>query len=602
MCCSRTSPARRRRFSPARSPAASRASVSSRIQCTPDLQPTDVTGLTVYDQREREFVFRAGAGVRQRPARRRDQPRHAEDPVGAARGDGRGPGDGRRGHRMTSRRRSCCSRPRTRSSRREPSRCPEAQLDRFFLRTALGYPDLEEELSIVEGQLAGHPLDALKPVIAKADVSALQEAIEGIYVDELLRRWIIELVRATRSLDFVALGASVRGSLALERAARALALIDGRDHAEPGRRRAAVRAGRAAPARADARVPRRRRADGRRDRRRVWEAALAARAAARAAVGRLARGRTARRQLEPAPARLPADPAQAARAARRSASGRARRRGRGSDVAGTRPYVPGDPVSTIDWFASARLSSARGEDAFVVRQLVRGGGSARDRRQRHATRRCALVRHDLPWLSKPAAALAATDAIVRSAIAARAELGHAEVAAGRTRGPLTGRRRAAPRPRPRAARARTTRPRQSFARTLAHLLNRRAELPAGIVRLRALRLPGQVPAGIWSSMRAAYWEVVPGDPPGSRLGAELPAGRRRRDPVRVAGRRARRRSCGCRRATSPPCGARTRSGSHGCSGDSAAPASIPVLLGTSSPFDVDTTFLRWAERRRRRRR
>src|SRR5258707_9207235 len=110
---------------------------------------------------------------------------------------------------------------------------PEAQLDRFFLQTALGYPDLEEELSIVEGQLGGHPLDDLKPVVAATDITSLQEAIESVYVDELLRRWIIELVRATRSLDFVALGASGRGALALERAARALALIEGRDHAEP---------------------------------------------------------------------------------------------------------------------------------------------------------------------------------------------------------------------------------------------------------------------------------------------------------------------------------------------------------------------------------
>ena len=70
----------------------------ARIQCTPDLQPTDVTGLSVFNQRDRDFEFRPGPGLRERPARRRDQPRDAEDAVGAARGDGRVPGDDRRRH------------------------------------------------------------------------------------------------------------------------------------------------------------------------------------------------------------------------------------------------------------------------------------------------------------------------------------------------------------------------------------------------------------------------------------------------------------------------------------------------------------------------
>jgi MoxR-like ATPase len=110
---------------------------------------------------------------------------------------------------------------------------PEAQLDRFLLRTALGYPNADEEIQIVQGQIGGHPLERLRPVVDAGAVGALQTAIDGVYVDELLRAWVVDLVRATRSLDFVALGASVRGSLALERSARALALIDGRDHAEP---------------------------------------------------------------------------------------------------------------------------------------------------------------------------------------------------------------------------------------------------------------------------------------------------------------------------------------------------------------------------------
>ena len=110
---------------------------------------------------------------------------------------------------------------------------PEAQLDRFFLRTALGYPSVDEELQIVEEQRHGHPLRWLQPVIDVADVNVVREAVMAVYVDDLLRRWIVELVRATRQLEEVAVGASVRGSLALERAARAWALLDHRAYVVP---------------------------------------------------------------------------------------------------------------------------------------------------------------------------------------------------------------------------------------------------------------------------------------------------------------------------------------------------------------------------------
>jgi MoxR-like ATPase len=205
---------------------------ASRIQCTPDLQPTDVTGLTVYDQREREFKFRPGpvfANVLLVDEINRAMPK-TQSALLEAMAEGQVTVDGVT-HALPA--------PFLLLATENPIEqegtfpLPEAQLDRFFLRTALGYPDLAQELAIVEGQLGGHPLDSLRPVIAEAEVGELQAAVEEVYVDPLLRRWIVELVRATRSLDFVALGASVRGSLALERAARALGLIAGRDHAEP---------------------------------------------------------------------------------------------------------------------------------------------------------------------------------------------------------------------------------------------------------------------------------------------------------------------------------------------------------------------------------
>jgi MoxR-like ATPase len=207
--------------------------VTSRIQCTPDLQPTDVTGLTVYDQREREFRFRPGpvfANVLLVDEINRAMPK-TQSALLEAMAERQVTVDG-----VT----HVLFEPFLLLATENPIEqegtfpLPEAQLDRFLLRTALGYPELDQELEIVEAQIGGHPLDALKAVVAEDAVKALQGGVDGVYVDPLLRRWIVELVRATRTLDFVALGASVRGSLALERCARAIALIDGRDHAEPG--------------------------------------------------------------------------------------------------------------------------------------------------------------------------------------------------------------------------------------------------------------------------------------------------------------------------------------------------------------------------------
>jgi MoxR-like ATPase len=110
---------------------------------------------------------------------------------------------------------------------------PEAQLDRFLLRASLGYPGEHDERQIVLDQRHGHPLDAVRPVVSVAEVRSLQRAVEDVYVDPLLQRWIVGLVRATRDLDVVQLGASVRGSLALVRGARAVALLDGLDFVIP---------------------------------------------------------------------------------------------------------------------------------------------------------------------------------------------------------------------------------------------------------------------------------------------------------------------------------------------------------------------------------
>jgi MoxR-like ATPase len=204
----------------------------SRIQCTPDLQPTDVTGLSVYNQQTRDFEFRPGpifANVVLVDEINRAMPK-TQSALLEAMAERQVTVDG-----VT----RVLPEPFLVLATQNPIELegtfplPEAQLDRFFLKTALGYPDGEEELGIVREQRSGHPLKHVEPVITLADVDTLQQAVEHVYVHELIERWVIDLVRGTRELDTVAIGASVRGSLSLEKAARAWALLQNRDYVVP---------------------------------------------------------------------------------------------------------------------------------------------------------------------------------------------------------------------------------------------------------------------------------------------------------------------------------------------------------------------------------
>jgi MoxR-like ATPase len=204
----------------------------SRIQCTPDLQPTDVTGLSIYNQKDRDFEFRPGpifANVVLVDEINRAMPK-TQSALLEAMAEHQVTVDGQT---------RVLPDPFLLLATENPIEyegtfpLPEAQLDRFFLKTALGYPNSDEELQIVEEQRHGHPLRLLESAVDLADVRTLREAVTTIYVDDLLRRWIVALVRATRTLEQVAVGASVRGSLALERAARAWALLDHRPYVVP---------------------------------------------------------------------------------------------------------------------------------------------------------------------------------------------------------------------------------------------------------------------------------------------------------------------------------------------------------------------------------
>jgi MoxR-like ATPase len=204
----------------------------SRIQCTPDLQPTDVTGLAIFDQKTRDFEFRPGpifANVVLVDEINRATPK-TQSALLEAMAEHQVTADGVTRHLPM---------PFLLLATENPIEyegtfpLPEAQLDRFFLRTALGYPEIEDELRILEEQRYSHPLGGLRPVVTIDEINDVRAAAQHVYVDDVLHRWVVELVRATRQNDSVVIGSSVRGSLALERAARAWALVDGRSFVMP---------------------------------------------------------------------------------------------------------------------------------------------------------------------------------------------------------------------------------------------------------------------------------------------------------------------------------------------------------------------------------
>ena len=204
----------------------------ARVQCTADLLPADIVGTNVYNQREQRFEFRPGpifANIVLVDEINRAMPK-TQSALLEAMAEGQVTVDGNT---------RPVPQPFLLLATENPIEfegtfpLPEAQLDRFFLRTTLGYPGLEDEVRIVEEQRSGHPIDLLEPVLDLSDVHELRVASQSVYVDDLLRHWIVSLVRSTRDLDAVAIGSSVRGSLALESAARAWALLQGRSYVVP---------------------------------------------------------------------------------------------------------------------------------------------------------------------------------------------------------------------------------------------------------------------------------------------------------------------------------------------------------------------------------
>jgi MoxR-like ATPase len=203
-----------------------------RIQFTPDLLPSDVSGISVYDQRSGEFHFRPGPIMSQvvlADEINRATPK-TQSALLEAMEELQVSVDGVTHH---------LQHPFIVLATQNPIEyegtfpLPEAQLDRFMLRISLGYPDFMEEMSIIEQQEQEHPIDSLGPVATPQEVAGMQEAAKSVYVDRLVRQYVVGLVEATRRHQDISLGASPRASLGLFRAARGLALVQDRDYVIP---------------------------------------------------------------------------------------------------------------------------------------------------------------------------------------------------------------------------------------------------------------------------------------------------------------------------------------------------------------------------------
>lgn len=203
-----------------------------RLQCTPDLLPTDVTGVSIFNQKSTEFEFRPGPVFAQTllvDEINRATPR-TQAALLEAMAERRVSADGQT---------YVLKPPFLVIATQNPVDqegtfpLPEAQLDRFLIRLSLGYPSFEEESKMLTRLQKGHPIDDLQPVVSATDVIACQDAIREIHVDDKIKKYILDIVHGSREHEDILLGGSPRASIALFRTAQSQAAIAGRDYVTP---------------------------------------------------------------------------------------------------------------------------------------------------------------------------------------------------------------------------------------------------------------------------------------------------------------------------------------------------------------------------------
>jgi MoxR-like ATPase len=216
----------------ARSIAKSIGCTFRRIQFTPDMLPSDVTGVSVFNQKTLEFEFRPGPVMAQivlTDEINRATPK-TQSALLEAMEERQATVDG-----VT----YPMKRPFLVLATQNPIEyegtfpLPEAQLDRFMLRINLGYPKKEDEQKILDAQQFKHPIEDLGQVVTVDELLAAQKTVKQVYVDELVKRYIVDLVGMTREHPDAYLGASPRGSITLYKTAQVRAAIDGRDYVIP---------------------------------------------------------------------------------------------------------------------------------------------------------------------------------------------------------------------------------------------------------------------------------------------------------------------------------------------------------------------------------
>ena len=203
-----------------------------RVQCTPDLLPTDVTGASVFNQKNSEFEFRAGPIFAQLVLAdeiNRATPR-TQASLLEAMAESRVTVDGVT-HPLNPPFLVIATQNPVDHEGTFP--LPEAQLDRFLMRFSLGYPSMDEELKMLALLQHGHPLEKLEPVVSAEQLVACQTAVRNVFVDEKIQRYLMQIVHDTRSSEELSLGASPRASIALFRTAQAMAAIRGRNFVQP---------------------------------------------------------------------------------------------------------------------------------------------------------------------------------------------------------------------------------------------------------------------------------------------------------------------------------------------------------------------------------
>jgi MoxR-like ATPase len=204
----------------------------NRIQCTPDMLPSDITGVYMYNQAVDDFEYRPGplmANIVLADEINRATPKTQAALLEA----------------MQERQVTVngithmIPKPFLVLATQNPIEyegtfpLPEAQLDRFLIKVRLGYPRPEDEIAVIEGQRLEHPFERLQAVAEEQEILEVQELIRGVHLADSVKRYIVEIVQQTRNLPDVYLGASPRGSLALSRTAQARAAMHGRDYVLP---------------------------------------------------------------------------------------------------------------------------------------------------------------------------------------------------------------------------------------------------------------------------------------------------------------------------------------------------------------------------------